>query len=121
MPFHSITVHYATWFRLIPLRSLNAECQERFFKDIKRAAETTNFSHDHLMTNSLIRLQVSFRNLFFCCSRLNRWLKLSHLLVWVIKKFVICVYLPDFLIDKIVGTELVPFGCLVLEKITIVA
>ena len=41
----------------ITLRSLNAENQERFSKDIKATTRTTNFHHDHLIVNSLIRLQ----------------------------------------------------------------
>lgn len=58
MPYHSITAHFAEWFRLIPLRSLNAENQERVFKDIKNSTDSTNFNHEHLLINALIRLQV---------------------------------------------------------------
>ena len=58
MPFHSITCHFGEWFRLIALSSLNAENQERVFKDIKNTEGTTNFQPEHLSTNCLIRTQV---------------------------------------------------------------
>lgn len=57
MPFHSITTHFAEWYRLISLRSLCAENQERFFKDIKSTTPSTNFQKGHLQTNALIRNQ----------------------------------------------------------------
>ena len=59
MPLHSITAHYALWFRLIPLSSMNTENQERFFKEIKSACTTTNFQNDHhLLTNAVLRERV---------------------------------------------------------------
>lgn len=57
MPFHSILSHFAEWFRIVALRSLAAENQERFFKMIKRTTQSTNYRDDHLIVNSLIRLQ----------------------------------------------------------------
>ena len=75
MPFHSITAHYALWFRLIPLSSMNAENQERFFKEIKSACTTTNFQNDHLLTNAILRVQVcSYRLQFFIKTVINRTL-----------------------------------------------
>lgn len=58
MAYHSITCHFPEWYRLLSLRSINAENQERFFKDIKSTTRSTNFQHDHIVLNSLIRLQV---------------------------------------------------------------
>ena len=58
MPYHSITSHFPEWFRIVPLRSLNAENQERVFKDVKQSTKTTNFNHDHLMINALLRSAV---------------------------------------------------------------
>lgn len=57
MPYHSITAHFAEWYRLLPLSSINAESHERMFKDIKMSTTSTNFHDDHLIMNSLIRLQ----------------------------------------------------------------
>ena len=57
MPFHSITSHFAEWYRLIALRSMAAENQERFFKTIKETTKSTNYTDDHLVTNALIRIQ----------------------------------------------------------------
>lgn len=57
MPFHSISMHFPEWYRLVSLRSIEAENQERFFKHIKASTKTTNYQDDHLITNSLIRLQ----------------------------------------------------------------
>ena len=57
MPFHSITAHFPEWYRLVPLRSLCAENQERFFKSIKSTTPSTNFRTDHLTTNALVRHQ----------------------------------------------------------------
>lgn len=58
MPYHSITSHFPEWYRIVALRSLNAENQERCFKDIKNSTRSTNFHHQHIILNSLIRLQV---------------------------------------------------------------
>jgi hypothetical protein len=57
MPFHSISSHFAEWYRLVALRSIAAENQERFFKVIKESTKSTNFSDDHLVANALIRIQ----------------------------------------------------------------
>ena len=67
-PIHSITAHFAEWYRLIPLQSLNAENHERYFKGVKTSAKTTNYSHGHQMVNSLVRHQV----LLSTCS-LHSW------------------------------------------------
>lgn len=58
MPYHSITSHFPEWFRIVALRSLNAECQERYFKDIKSTTKSTNYQPDHILVNSLVRLEV---------------------------------------------------------------
>ena len=58
MPFHSITAHFAEWFRIIPLRSVNSESHERVFKDVKSTERTTNFDREHLLSNGLTRVQV---------------------------------------------------------------
>ena len=57
MPFHSITAHFGEWYRLVALRSIAAENQERFFKSIKSSTTSTNYRDDHLTTNALLRIQ----------------------------------------------------------------
>lgn len=58
MPFHAITAHFAEWFRIIPLRSVNSESHERVFKDVKSTERTTNFDREHLLSNGLTHVQV---------------------------------------------------------------
>ena len=58
MPLHSIASHFAIWYRIAPLRSINAEEKERVFKDVKVATNNaSNHHHDNVVTNSLIRYQ----------------------------------------------------------------
>lgn len=58
MPLHSIAAHFSMWYRLLPLRSINAEENERVFKDCKTSTNnTSNHHHDNVITNCLIRTQ----------------------------------------------------------------
>ena len=57
MPFHSVTSHFAEWYRLVALRSIAAENQERYFKMIKETTKSTNYTDDHLITNAILRIQ----------------------------------------------------------------
>ena len=57
MPLHSISSHFPELYRLVSLRSINAENQERFFKHIKSSTVASNKHPHHILTNAVIRLQ----------------------------------------------------------------
>lgn len=55
--FHSISTHAPCMYRLISLRSLNTEQQERKFQQAKAITRcTSNYHGDHIITNVLERL-----------------------------------------------------------------
>ena len=58
MPFHSITSHFPEWFRIVALRSLSAECQERFFKYIIGLENSTKYQPEHIQVNAMTRLHM---------------------------------------------------------------
>jgi len=56
--FHSIVTHAPLLHRIIPLRSVNTEMQERVFGQAKQITKaTSNQKPDHTITNILIRMQ----------------------------------------------------------------
>ena len=56
--FHSISTHAALLFRIVSLRSLNAEQHERMFQKAKGITKTTSNNHaQHVTTNIIQRLQ----------------------------------------------------------------
>ena len=58
MYYHSITCHSPTVYRLVALRSLNTEFQERTFGQAKNITQQTSNMHpQHIIDNSIIRIQ----------------------------------------------------------------
>ena len=56
--FHSITSHAAILYRIVSLRSMNAETQERMFGQCKSITKATSSQRpNHIITNILLRLQ----------------------------------------------------------------
>ena len=74
MHYHSLSTHFAEYYRIVSLRSLNAENQERYFKDIKSTMSTTNYDPDHILVNCLLRLQVKKHGQSFlrCQTRIEK-------------------------------------------------
>ena len=61
--FHSLTSHAPILYRLVCLRSMNAEMQERMFGQCKAITRATSSQHpDHIITNILLRLQEESKN-----------------------------------------------------------
>ena len=57
--FHSLITHAPILNRIISLRSLNAELQERAFGQANAISKTTsNYHLDHIISNVIVRLQV---------------------------------------------------------------
>ena len=57
--FHNICVHFPETYRIISLRSINAEDQERAFGFIKRTSEqTSNRKPNNIITDAIIRNQM---------------------------------------------------------------
>ena len=57
--FHSITTHAAILNRLVSLRSLNAELQERAFGQANAICRaTSNYHSEHIISNVVVRYQV---------------------------------------------------------------
>ncbi len=57
--YHALTCHAAVVNRLVALRSLNAELQERVFGQANSISKSTsNYHPDHVLTNIIIRCQV---------------------------------------------------------------
>eukprot|EP00731_Ephydatia_muelleri_P009736 Em0005g322a len=55
--FHALTTHSPLLYRIICLRSLNTEIQERMFSQVKQISKTTsNQSTDNIVTNAIKRL-----------------------------------------------------------------
>ena len=55
--FHSLTTHAALTYRLISLRSVNTETQERMFQASKAITRATSNKHpEHIITNIIQRL-----------------------------------------------------------------
>ncbi len=56
--FHSIVSHSPLLYRIISLRSINTEMQERYFGQAKQITSgTSNKKPDHVLENIIIRLQ----------------------------------------------------------------
>jgi len=56
--FHSLTCHAPLLYRIICLRSLNTEMQERMFGQCKAITRSTSNQHsDHVIPNIMIRIQ----------------------------------------------------------------
>ena len=56
--FHSLTTHAPILYRMVCLRSVNAEMQERIFGQCKAITKATSSQHpDHIIKNILLRLQ----------------------------------------------------------------
>ena len=56
--FHSVTSHTPILYRIVSLRSLNAEMQERMFGQCKSITKATSSQRpNHIITNILLRLQ----------------------------------------------------------------
>ena len=55
--WHSITVHNARQSRIISLKSINTEEEERHFKTLQGVTKLTNRRPGDIMTASLVRLQ----------------------------------------------------------------
>ena len=63
--FHSLTCHAPQLYRLVALRSLNTEYQERMFKQANLITKgTSNMHPNHIIKNILVRVRVSYR--IFC-------------------------------------------------------
>lgn len=61
--FHSLTSHAPILYRIVCLRSMNAEVQERMFGQCKAITKTTSSQRpDHIITNILLRLQEESKN-----------------------------------------------------------
>lgn len=55
--FHSITTHAPLLFRIISLRSVNAEIQERMFNQCKQITKaTSNQNPNHVLKNIIVRM-----------------------------------------------------------------
>ena len=56
--FHALTCHAPLCYRMVCLRSLNTECEERLFNQAKNITRTTSNMHPgHIIKNILTRIQ----------------------------------------------------------------
>ena len=56
--FHAITCHAPDIYRIVTLRSINTESQERFFGQAKMITKSTSSYHpDHIVENIMVRIQ----------------------------------------------------------------